>query len=262
MFRKIVSYLAYSPAMLWRLGELDRKNKRDLRDTNWSITLLLVLIIGVAILWLGKPKLSNSTNHNNNPNNTSSATSPTTPSGHLTTKIELERHAYQIKPSQAINFILSATNSGENEINKILNIDLSGVSNYLITLPSEDKKLSFANNAANWSVNKLGPGETARTTIKAQALNKFSPFLYDIRDRCEVSVEFGNKISLPADCHKIKLAQIELYDFSGQDAYYLIAILVLATTLLVKLAFKAELELAIKETMLIRKEINSGGFRL
>ena len=262
MFRKIVSYLAYSPAMLWRLGELDKKNKKDLRDTNWSIALLLVLIISMAVLWLGKPRTGDDNNYNyNNPANTPSATAPATLGSHLTTEIELERHAYQIKPGQAINFILSATNSGEYEVSESLNIDLSGVSNYLITLPSEDKKLSFANNVANWNVGKLGPGEAARTTIKAQALNKFSPFLSDTRDRCKVSLEFGSKINLPVDCHKIKLAQIKLSDLGGQDISYLITILILTVTLLVKLVFKIELKLAIKETMLIRQEINSGGLR-
>lgn len=249
MFRKIISYLAYSPAMLWKLSELDRKNKKDLRDTNWSILLLSILIAMTTVLWLGRPNINEHTIEKESTDYQISDIIKT---------IDLERHTHQIKPSQAISFVLSATNDTKKAFTGKLFVDLSKTTNYLTPISIAENSVSVEKDSIAWFIDELMPGESIQTTLKFQSLNSFGATLSDRNDRCLVEMRFGNKISIPAECPKLKLAQIKLIDGRIEDTCYTIIIIIATAVLVMKLTLRTELKLAIKETRLIRREINSG----
>lgn len=254
MFRKIVSYLAYSPAMLWKLSELDKKNKKDLSDTNWSILLLIVFITILSILWVGQPQdKPNDKTDEARASNTSSYQAEG-----IATKIEPERHIRQIDSKQAINFILTAKNNGKKDFTGDLFVDLSQSSNYLTIIPAADKDLSIKNNLVTWSIKNLEPNNSIQTTLRFQSLNKFSPILNNKNDNCVVSISFNNKISIPVKCSRIKLVQVKLTKWGASDFYYILIIGLSSLVLLIKIIFRTELKITIKETRLIRREINSG----
>lgn len=236
--------------MLWKLSELDRQNKKNLRDTNWSILLLIISITMLLILWLGQPPT--------NPSKEVKAENTSfTTHNNIVTKIELERHTHQVKPSQPINFILSATNTTDHPFSGSLSIDQSQIIRYLTPIPNANDLIT-KNEMVSWLIKDLAPNETIQTTLKFQSLNNFGWLLTDKTDHCNINISFGNQLSLPVECSRIKLAQIKLADLGEDGFYHILVITVLAIILMIKILFRTELKLSIKETRLIRQEINHG----
>ncbi len=66
-FKKIVAKINYSPNMLWKLSEYDKKNNKEIRKTKWILLLLFfLLVLNCFIFKAHSIKLQNNKNYNKN----------------------------------------------------------------------------------------------------------------------------------------------------------------------------------------------------
>lgn len=248
MFKKIVAYLASSPAMLWQLGRLDQKHRREFKMTKKLLCLIILNLIFWAILYLG---------------NTSNSLSTET-----VTIASAEDAVYQINindkqpigPSQAIHFELSLTNTQETNYSNEISIDFSKLERYLSLITPESENITKQNKQLVWKIDNLEPNTTTTQIIKFQSLNNFGYLINDHYDNCSQNVAFGNEVKLSFSCHWLKDNQIKIINFINNNSHKLTLIfgIILATLLVIKSYYLLELKTKIKIAKLVRRQINQG----
>lgn len=250
MFRKIVSYLAYSPAMLWKLGRLNDVCKKDAKRNRLVIGLIILNILILLIILLGAPPntpITIAPHHQDMP-------------PHTTGRIELESSADPIENSQAISYRLYLTNNSNEDINQNIKINLDGVKNYLVPIFDTNSRIVYNTDedSATWLVRGLQPGQTKTANLNFQSLNSFGYFPVDNQDNCQIKMSFGNSIVSKMNCNKFKLLQINLAKPKHEKIILIATIVILLLLWFVKLLYQAELTLTIKEIKILRQYINRG----
>ena len=252
MFKKIVAHLAYSPALLWQLGQLDQKNRQELKLTSRLLILVFISIFLWTILWLSNPKQELNKQH-------IKLSGPDQMTEQISTNV-----SGKIRPGQPLNRTLSITNNTDAPYSDHLHFDFSGLNQYFTLI--NDSEVFFSESAKDyvWTISELPPNSTAYQTINFQSLNDFGASIVNSSDICEQSITFGNTLELEVDCNFIKMSQIKLLSFFDKIPFNFYAILLMFSILLgiIKLFYWFKLKTTIKITKLIRQQINQGRFLL
>ncbi len=267
MFRKIVSSLAYSPAMLWHLGKLDTKNKQELRTNNKIIVLAIFHLLLIGLIYIGWPNNNPALVQPNNPlpNNLSGRVLVET-YNKIAPGDKIELGGGEISPGEPILLTFIITNNSNEDYTGVVSIHMPEVDSYVVPVSSDtsDVNIDWQKQQLHWNIKSLEPSESQTVQISLQSLNNFGTLLKNQSDRCSLDVFFGNKETLSFVCNPIKVAQIRISEINSATKIKILFYigLLLLVILMAKLVHRSELKLSIKEIRLLRQKINRGKFLL
>jgi hypothetical protein len=257
MFKKIVSYLAYSPTLMWQLSANAKKIKKEQKQTNWIIFLAVISLLLILIATTVKTSNINSNDLSHNPKQET----PANISG-LTLNHTFSLGADDeklIKPSQRGTYNLVVKNTTPDNFSGKIYFNFNDASNYLILLPETDPTISNEADYLIWTINNLPPGGTKETKMLVQSKNSFEFRLQSgFKNDCVASFVFGNTTNTEVNCGFLKQVERNFYKLNNSVKITNCTLSVFIIIILIKLAYQVENYIILKETKLIRKLINRG----
>lgn len=248
MFRRIVSYLSFSPAMLWQLSRLDIKNHKAKKYTKYSLFLLLLNLLVIVVLFFAQPFSSTRQFYEH--------------ISELPTNLlaEISSSSTNINPGQPLFIYLKVKNEQATTLSQELTINLNKLKQYFILLPFNNPNLEINWQDANlkWKIHDLEPGKSSQQQFKLQAKNDFGSNVKNDYDNCQVNLNFGNNLQLNLKCKLAKKIHWKVLNITKNPKSYEIVILCLIILFFVKLVYWQKLCLTTKQTKLLRQRINLG----
>lgn len=243
MFRKLVSYLAFSPSALWGLAKL---NSSIQHETKKNVQIIWLAIVSLIVAWFSYFLTSSFPSTNTQPITTSPSK--------LDLSIErLGANDQPIEPSQLVEFKLTAKNNTHKTIDDILTTDISDISSILSFLPN--KHIVVDNTSLSWSPGTIKAGESTEIIVETQSLNTSR---FSINKPCSASVVFGNQLNLRTRCSPVSKL-VNWISTLNKTTVIIIFTTVIIMSLISKFWRQLENYSKIIEIKALRNYINRGG---
>lgn len=263
MFKKIVSNLPFSPALVGQLGLYSKKLRREKTTRRIGLIFVILALIVQSLAVFQPPESANAANPNdiNNDNQTQltdnvirSLTSTSVSQGFIYASSAI---AY---PSDQISYTINIRNDSSSPTLTKVSDNLSDVLEYSTLIDNGGGTLNQTTKILSWPDVTLKPKtEQTRTfairlldTLPATAQGTYNTKSYD----CTMTNVFGNSIDIGVDCPAAKTIESVTADLprAGIAENLVVAGFVLATAIY----FYARSRQLEKEIHLIRKDASTG----
>ena len=257
MFKKIVSYLAYSPSLMWQLSTNANKIKKEQEKTNWIIFFAIVSIALVLIASLIAPIRTESYNYRISHDQSTETNFKGLTLSHII--LLQDNNTLPVEASQKVTYELVAKNTTLNSFSGKIYIDNRDVSEYFILLPETNPIISNEGNQLVWNVNNLSSNASIKIKLLMQSKNSFSFNLQSgLSNDCVASFTFGNTTHTEINCGPLKQVEKKLYQLDDPSSIKILLLLSLILIIAIKLAYQLENHTVLKETKLVRNLVNRG----
>jgi len=263
MFRKIISNLPFSTALVEQLSDYAKKLKKEESIRKISLFFIVLSVIVQLFMIIRPPESANAGDIIYNLEESSKA---------LENKgLKLSTSAINInqgfveaskvisKPQEQISYTITIDNPTDNAISASFENNLSDILEYAEIIDSGGGQLNKSGSMA-WPETVIEPkSQQSRTfvvrlfkEIPATAIGTNNFRSYD----CRLTNIFGNNLSINIECPAPKIAEQIILKLPKIDTT--ISITIMASMLLVGVYFYARAKQIRDEVRIIRKDINSG----
>ncbi len=258
MFKKIVSSLIYSPAMIWKLSRLGTKLDQEKKDTIQAIVILMFSLIAIILSAL---LINNSTNNN-------LTLKPTTKIDDLSiklstlnqTKSRLLNFQSKVSNNETIIINIDVKNTSTETITTDLAIDYDDAKDYFELINSSEFKTTKDQLSIN--IDNLKPEQSVNKQLLLRAKNYFptTPQRQTSND-CVANIYIPNNkpLSINLKCPITKQLDLLGATQNPNDNFkYLLTIIVIVVALIVvKVVYLIRILITKHEIKEIRNYINS-----
>lgn len=268
MFRKIISNLAYSPAMIWKLSRYNLELNKEKHISLWLIFIILLNLTFLSFLFF----FDNLTPRKYNIEPKLDVSSITTPNESIKLTVSASNHSEGGKKINSgdlidaynrISFSFVVENTSPNPISYSVKTDLSDLLEYAKIVDSD--LIASPNSAAVMSSTiDLGAFEKAERQITVDTIPAPEEPQLGTSNDCISSVKFGESIlSFKPKCSMAKrldiLANSYVHKFPKQESVLIFTIAFFSLLLLIKIFYILRISITKREISLIRKILNTGG---
>lgn len=261
MFRKIVTDLAYSPALGEQIVNFDRKLRKEKVTRHLGLA-FVILMIAIQLISVIQPPESanNATAKGNNAVISSDKQVITSITASNLSQGLINASSKSALPNDQINYTISAENLSNSPVVFQFDINLTDSIEYFIVKDNGGGTFDNQSNYLSWPEVTLLPKSkqtrlftmTALDPIPATAQGSAIKTSYD----CIASSKFGNTVNIPVTCPVSKVVEQIADQLPNINIYGNIIFAVII--LLIAIFYSARSHQLEKEVHLIRKDISSG----
>ncbi len=262
MFRKIVSNLPFSPALVGQLGLYSKELNKEERIRRLGLFFLVLALIIQLIVILQPSESANSsaikTSHSNStPDNNSinrSLTASNASQGFV------DAATVTAHPSNQISYTAKATNNSSSPYRTNLEISVADILDYATIIDSGGGTVDTATGLMSWPSVNLTPNTSQTRTFVAELFDTTPATAQGANNKqsfdCVLSSTFGNSIDIKIDCPDQKIIERIISKLPSTSSS--IRLTFTSITLLAAVYFYIRSFQLRKEIRLIRKDSRTG----
>lgn len=267
MFRKIISNLAYSPAMIWKLSRFNFELNKEKTISIWLTLVILLNLIFLSFLYI----FDNQTPYKPYANPKLEEYATTTSNGAIKLSITAINNSEGgrkinsgdlIDADNRIRYVFVVENTSSEPLSASIKTDLSDLLDYAKLVDSDIVDLPRL--ASTESIVNLGPLEKSEASLVADTTPAPAGPQSGTSNDCVASVKLGEStLSFVPKCSIIKrldvMANSFMSRFPEQESMLIVTIFAFSLLLLIKILYVLRILITKREISVIRKILNTGG---
>jgi len=260
MFRKIVSSLPFSPALVGQLGFYVRELRKEQLMRRLGLVFIVLTAIVQAFAMLEPPQALSARSVDAGTSNASSPSIIRAKSARNLTQGLADATTKPAQPGDRIEYTLRTTNNSTDPIAIDTNENLADVLEYATLIQDGGGTLDTTTQTLHWDSIVLQPGQSYSRRLAVQLFDTIpgtpiasnNPLSYD----CKLTNSYGNAVTVPIECPPSKIIENTVRALPPVNQTANISF----STLLVLLAFILYVRTVqfAKEIKLIRHELSGG----
>lgn len=264
MFKKIVSNLPFSPALIGQLGIYAKKIRKEKAVRRLTLAFVVLVLIVQAFIILQPPTPTDASSSssslqcvstaNSSCNVTKSETAVNTSQGFI------DASKVIAKAGDQISYTITVRNPGSASISTALEDNLSDLIEYSTVIDNGGGTLNPTTGFLAWPNIQLNGGETQTRTFAIRLLDSIPSNAQGVNNTrsydCIIANNFGDFININVDCPAPKIVEKITKELpkAGLIENLVFAFIILAASAYLS-ARSSQLE---KETRIIRQNTNAG----
>lgn len=273
MFRKIISNLPFSPALVGKLGVLARHLKREELSRRLGLVFVVLTLIIQSLAVLRPPESANAGGNLFSPGNIEVTCPKNTPYCQSDVKKSISatllsqdfkkitgESSLVAYPGDQILYTLTTENNSMRTLSVQVNANLADVLEYSEIIDIGEGSLNKSSKLLSWSAYSLDPGQDQTRSIVVKVLDNIPATARGTNNTssydCRIQNVFGNTISIGINCPEIKMLETITNQLPKVDA--VINITCGLSLLIIAFYYYSRVRLLEKEMRIIRKNNNSG----
>ncbi|NCQ54523.1 hypothetical protein COV88_03970 [Candidatus Saccharibacteria bacterium CG11_big_fil_rev_8_21_14_0_20_41_19] len=261
MFRKIVSNLPFSPALVGQLGFYSKKLRKERTTRKLGLVFVVLALIVQTIAVLQPPESANAANPDNNQSQSingntiaKSITSTSSSQGFI------DATSSKAYAGDQISYTVTIQNKGSESVDTQMQDDLSDILEYSTLIDNGGGLIDKVTKILSWPSITLAPSAQQTRTFVTRLLDAIPATAQGANNKksydCTMTNTFGNSTEISVDCPMIKTIESVA---SGLPQAGITENLILAGTVFtIAIYFYARSRQLEKEVHLIRKDTSNG----
>ncbi len=262
MFRKIISNLPFSPALVGQLGVYSKRLNREEKARLIGL-LFLILTLGLQLIASIQPSESA------NASDTSFSTAKTaiydkniiqSLTAINSSQNYIDANSVAAQANDQIDYTASIKNIGKTPIKTRITVQISDILDYATIIDTGGGTINTAAGTISWPESTLKTNDNQTRSFVAKILDKIPATAQGVNNKnsfdCKLTNTFGNSINIVIECPNQKI--IERIDSQLPRTSALDGILFTASVLIVASYLYVRTVQIKKEVRLIRKDSSTG----
>ncbi len=260
MFKKIVSNLPFSPALVGQISPYIKRLKKESLIRQLGLVFLLLTIV-IQIILVAQPDRATITNGATDTPPTVAGISYSIASYNITHGSKDATGVINY-PNDRISYTITASNTSKNPVKLNIKKSVKDILDYAQIIDNGGGRLNATTQDLEWNDTTIAPNSKTSHTFLVQILDKVPITAVSTADRqsfdCVITNSYGNTINNTISCPPIKALESLINELPKLS--YITETLVLVVIFTISLISYIDNDQLVRELELIRKDAHNGTF--